>query len=119
MAKKSSSIGTRRVVPSSPSVKAVPSLVRAFNAYNDNARKAQTKPMKETRLALFSVIYALSVVPSELSHLLWNVVGDKTQATDRFRECVKACANGAKWCVDIDITEHCQVRRANPRLENT
>lgn len=108
------------MVPSSPTKTAVPSILKkAFHAYNESARKAQTKPMKETRLALFSLIYSLTVVPSELSHLLWNVAGDKSQATERFRECVKACANGAKWCVSVNITEHCQVRSANPRLENS
>jgi len=98
----------------------VPKVVsNAFFAYNENAKNSQTKPMKETRLQLFTVLYSLSVVPSELSHLLWDIVGDRSMATARFRECVKACANGAKWCIDIDITEHCETRSANPRLENS
>lgn len=98
----------------------IPKIVsEAFYAYNENAKNAQTKPMKETRLSLFAVLYSLSVVPSELSHLLWDRAGDRSMATARFRECVKACETGAKWCIDIDITEHCETRSANPRLENS
>ena len=103
----------------SQSVKAAPSLIKAFNSYNENARKAQTKPMKDSRLALFSVLYSLAQVPSELSHLGWDIAGDRSMATQRFRECFNACANGAKWCVDIDITEHCESRSASARLDNS
>lgn len=119
MAIPSSSSRKARVVSLSQSVKAAPSLVKAFNAYNDNARKAQTKPMKESRLALFSVLYSLAKVPSELSHLAWDLAGDRSMATQRFRECFNACTEGADWCVDIDITEHCESRSASARLDNS
>ena len=40
-------------------------------------------------------------------------------ATQRFRECFNACIEGADWCIDIDITEHCESRSASARLDNS
>ena len=96
-----------------------PQLEKAFNAYNESAKKNQTKPMNETRKYLFAVLESLVVVPSKLANLNWDIVGDRTQATNRFRACVEAVNNGEKWVVQIPVPLFCESRSANPRWENS
>lgn len=101
------------------STKPTKALAKAFADYNANAKANQTKPMQESRLALFALLQTLANVPAELHSFLWDIAGDRTQATSRFRSCVEAVNNNAKWVCKVRVPDYCVSRSASPRWENT
>jgi len=96
-----------------------PKLAKAFNAYNAKARENQTKPMSETRVYLFAVMESLTVVPKSLAGLGWDIAGDRSMATARFRACAHAWQIRESWVAKIPVSLFCESRSANPRWENT
>ena len=100
-------------------IKPSKALAKAFANYNAKARQNQTKPMQDSRLALFALIQTLTVVPKTLASLAWDISGDRTKSTDRFRECVSAVNANATWTVKVKVSDYCVSRSASPRWENT
>ena len=94
-------------------------LAKAFSAYNTTAKAQQTKPMQDSRLPLFALIQTLTVVPANLSDLLWDSFGDRTQSTERFRASIDAWYKGATWVTRVKVSEYCASRSVSPRWENT
>ena len=100
-------------------IKPSKALAKAFSAYNAKARQNQTKPMQDSRLALFALIQTLTVVPEGLSDLLWDSFGDRTQSTARFRASIDAWYQGQGWVTRVKLSEYCASRSVSPRWENT
>ena len=95
-----------------------PDLAKAFNAYNAKARENQTKPMHESRVFLFAVMESLTLIPKHLTPLGWDIAGERSMASARFRACAHAWQIREGWVAKVPVSLFCESRSASPRWEN-
>lgn len=101
-------------------IKPSKALAKAFSAYNAKARQNQTKPMQDSRLALFALMQTLTKSVTDfpnLSGLGWDEVGERKYASARFRACHES--GNATWTVKVKVSDYCASRSQAPRWENT